>query len=301
MRSTLRSWRPQIVHAQDRRSGLVTAGLHRRASGPPVVLQTYHGVPDDVDQSWFTGVRRARPPSVYSKAVLTADAAVARSVTRTIVPSLVMGDFLHSRLHVPRNKLVHIDNGVTLPRANPPTGPIRRLLFVGLLIPRKGLLDLLDALRQPGVMPADATLDVVGDGPLRDEAEAVARQDPLAGRVRFLGYRTDIVDLVTHYDALVLPSRLEQQPLVVAQAMGAGKPVLATRTGGVPEMLEMPGLPDFLAQPGHVDGLASALTRLFGYPDPGGLGKQLAIRARAHYSAVASADAHLDLYRKLLV
>ena len=229
MRAAVRSWAPDVVHAQDRRSGLTMAGLDRIRGGPRAVVQTYHGVPDDVCESWFSGAEGARPPSRYTRAVLTADGAVARLLKRTIVPSSRMGDFLHSRVWVPRNKLVHIDNGVVLPPAAPTVGPIRRLLFVGMLIPRKGLTDLLHALSRPGVMPADASLDIAGDGPSRQEAEALARRPPLDGRVRFLGFRTDVTDLVTDYDALVLPSRMEQQPLVIAQAMAAGKPVLATR------------------------------------------------------------------------
>lgn len=57
-RSAIRSWRPDLVHAQDRRSGLVCAGMHRLPTGPRAVVHTYHGVPDDVTERWF----RACPP-----------------------------------------------------------------------------------------------------------------------------------------------------------------------------------------------------------------------------------------------
>ena len=300
MRSMLRSWQPEVVHAQDRRSGLVVTGLDRLRGGPRVVVQTYHGVPDDVGESWFRGMERSQPPSIYSRTVLAADAVIARQIKRTVVPSSTMGEFLHSRLHVPRERLAHIDNGVHLPPAEPVVGPVRRLLFVGLLIPRKGLVDLLHALRRPGVMPVDATLTIAGDGPSRDEAEKLAQCPPLIGRVQFLGFRNDVADLMSRHDALVLPSRMEQQPLVIAQAMGAGRPVLATRTGGVPEMLEIPGLPHYLASPCDVDGLATALTRLFGSSHPDELGRKLASRARDRYSAAASAAAHLKLYDAML-
>ncbi len=195
---------------------------------------------------------------------------------------------------------MHIDNGVELPRAVPTIGPIRRLLFVGMLIPRKGLADLLLALSRPGVMPADAILDIAGDGPSRQEAEALAQRAPLDGRVRFLGFRTDVTHLMTDYDALVLPSRMEQQPLVIAQAMAAGKPVLATRTGGVAEMVEIPGQPNYLAQPGDVDGLAAAITELFDNPNPNGLAKELVVRAQNRYSIAACSASHVELYESVL-
>jgi glycosyltransferase involved in cell wall biosynthesis len=299
MRSILQTWRPDVVHAQDRRSALVVAGPHL-SRGPGAFVWTYHGVPYDVTERWFSGTTRAGPPSFYSRAVLAADAVVARRMKCMVVPSSAMGEFLRSRLRVPRRKLVHIDNGVEFPESTPLRGPIRRLIFIGNLYPVKGLMDLLHALSRPGVMPADATLDVVGDGPERAEAEALARQPPLAGRVRFLGFRPGAEDLLPHHDALVLSSRIEQQPLVVAQAMGAGRPVLATRVGGVPEMLEVPGALQYLAPPGEIDALAAELVRLFANTDPAELGSKLASRARDRYSAAACAAAHLRLYESIL-
>jgi glycosyltransferase involved in cell wall biosynthesis len=299
MRTTLRSWRPDVVHAQDRRSALVVAGF-RVLRGPQAIVWTYHGVPYDVSEQWFRGAADAVPPSLNSRAVLAGDAVVARQLKRIVVPSTAMMEFLQSRLRVPRAKLVRIDNGVHLPEATPVRGSIRRLIFIGNLHPVKGLLDLLHALRRPNVMPSDATLDVVGDGPARAEAEALARRPPLAGRVRFLGFQPRAADLIPEHDALVLSSRIEQQPLVVAQAMGAGRPVLATRVGGVPEMLELPGLPRYLAPPGNIDALAAELVRLFANTDPAELGRRLASRARDRYSPVAAAASHLNLYDSIL-
>lgn len=298
MRAALRSWAPDIVHAQDRRSGLVTCGIDHMAGRPLSVVHTYHGVPDDTGEPWFSGRGGATPPSLRSRVVLAADAVLARTVNRIVVPSSTMGSFLTSRLRVPAHKIVHIDNGVYLPVARPLAAPIRRLLFIGLLVPRKGLADILLALQRPGVMPADATLTVAGDGPSRAEAETLAV--PLGGRVRFLGYRADVADLLSSHDAVVLPSRMEQQPLVIAQAMGAGRPVLATRTGGVPKMVEIPGVPTYLAEPGDVDSLSRALARLFDEPDAARLGESLSARARLRYSIEACVNAHLDLYSGIL-
>jgi len=296
MRSALRSWQADVVHAQDRRAALAVAAFPRR---PKAVVWTYHGLPYDVEEQWFRGAAHARPPSVYSCAVLAGDALVARRVRRMVVPSLAMEEFLHTRLRVPRRTLTRIDNGVALPDAKPLHGPIRRLIYIGNLYPAKGLTDLLHALSLPDVMPADATLDVVGDGPVRAEAEELARST-LRGRVHFHGFRPGAADLISQYDALVLSSRLEQQPLVVAQAMGAGRPVLATRVGGVPDMLDVPGTPRYLAPPGDIDALATELVRLFANSDPADLGRKLASHARRRFSAVNSAAAHLKLYDSLL-
>ena len=297
-RAALRRWRPTIVHAQDRRAGLVVAGMQWRPGGPRAVVQTYHGVPDDVTQPWFSGARGADGPSRYSRMVLLGDAAVAAASTRTVVPATAMGDFLRQRLRIPAGRIVHLDNGVLLPEAAPPVGPVRRLLFVGLLVERKGLVDLLTALQRPGVLRDGVTLTVAGDGPARPAAERLAASPALAGRVEFLGYRTDVPELLATHDALILPSRMEQQPLVVAEAMGAGKPVLATDTGGVAEMLDVPGS-RYLARPGDVDSIAAALVRLLADREPGELGRALADRARRLYSVERSAAAHLAFYQSL--
>lgn len=298
-RSALRSWQPTIVHAQDRRAGLVVAGMQWFPGGPRAVLQTYHGVPDDVTEPWFRGERGADGPSGYTRLVLAGDAATAAASTRTVVPATAMGEFLHRRLRISDQRIVHLDNGVVLPEATPPVGPVRRLLFVGLLVERKGLVDLLTAMQRPGVLRDGVTLTVAGDGPARAEAERLAAGPGLAGRVEFLGFRTDVPDLLADHDALLLTSRMEQQPLVVAEAMGAGKPVLATDTGGVAEMLDIPGY-RYLARPGDVGSIEAALVRLLTDPDSGRVGRSLADRARRRYSVERSAAAHLELYDTLI-
>ncbi|SDD75977.1 glycosyltransferase family 4 protein [Actinokineospora iranica] len=298
-RAALRAWRPDIVHAQDRRAGLVSAGLHLLRHGPRAVVHTYHGVPDDVGEAWFRG-GPAAGPSRYTKFVLAADAAVARAVSRTVVPASAMGRFLRERLRVPGKRLAHIDNCVELPPCHPPAGPVRHLVFVGLLVERKGILHLLRALATPGLLPPDATLTVVGDGPQRARAEELAARAPLAGRVRFLGFRTDVAALLRQADAFVLASTMEQQPLAVAEAMAAGKPVLATDTGGVADMLAVDGAARYLAAPGDVADLATHLRALFADPDPATTGRLLAEHARARFSPEVCARRHLALYRDLL-
>lgn len=289
-RAALAAWRPDVVHAQDRRAGLVGAGLRSRCP----VVHTYHGVPDDVGEAWFRGVPGASGPSAYTRTVLAADALVARAVHRTVVPAAAMGRFLRSRLRVPAGALAHIDNCVDPVEAHPPVGPVRKLVFVGLLVPRKGLSTLLHALATPGTAPPGATLTVVGDGPQRQEAEAEARR--LGCRADFLGFRGDVPDLLRAHDALVLPSTMEQQPLVVAEAMAAGKPVLATDTGGVADMLGGAG---HLAAPGSAADLAAGLRALFADPDPGRTGRLLAARARERFTPEVCAQRHWELYRDI--
>ncbi|MET0190600.1 MAG: glycosyltransferase family 4 protein [Pseudonocardia sediminis] len=293
LHAQLRAWAPDVVHAQDRRAGLVLTGM-RWSRDRPRLLQTYHGVPEDVTEPWFRGLPAAANPSRYTRATLAADAVVGRVLDRTVVPSEPMRRFLHDRLRLPGARLVHIDNGLELGPPQPPRRPVRRLLVVGLLLARKGIGDLLAALARPGTMPADAHLTIAGDGPER--AAIAASAAGFGGRVEMLGFRSDVPELMRAADAVVVPSRMEQQPLVVIEAMAAGKPVVATDTGDVATMLDDPRL---LAVPGDVDSLAAALRRLFDDPDPAATGRALAQRAAARYSAATAARAHLDLYAAL--
>ncbi|SFJ71588.1 glycosyltransferase family 4 protein [Amycolatopsis regifaucium] len=294
-RAVIRDWRPDVVHAQDRRAGLVAAGLRFSRGVRPALVQTYHGVPDDVAEPWFRGAPGAGGPSAYTRAVLAGDASVARLLDHTIVPAETMGRFLKRRLAVPARRLTQIDNCVEPVEPRPPHGKVRHLIFVGLLVPRKGILDLLAALGALGVLPRDARLTVVGDGPQRAEAELAAQAPPLRGRVTFLGFRPDVTALVADADALVLPSTMEQQPLVVAEAMAAGKPVIATDTGGVADMLGSAGL----VPPGDVRALATRLRELFADPVPARTGIRLAARAQERFAPDRCARRHLDLYRSL--
>ncbi|MCO5595385.1 hypothetical protein L7F22_049427 [Adiantum nelumboides] len=122
----------------------------------------------------------------------------------------------------------------------------------------------------------------------------------LGRRIRLLGFRADVPELMRAADAVAVPSRMEQQPLVVIEAMAAGKPVLATDTGDTATMLAAPGAARFIAAPGEPESLATALRALFADPDPGLTGTLLAARAAERYSAPASARSHLALYRSLL-
>lgn len=303
-RRQILDWNPDVVHAQDRRSGLVCARLGVLAGlvgqSRPIVVHTYHGVPDDVSQAWLDD-RAAPGPSRYTRAVLAADAVVARSVARTVVVAAPMRDFLVERLHVPGGRVVHIDNGLALPEGvRPAAGPVRRLLFVGLLVERKGVDVLLRALARsardtPG---GPVRLTVVGDGPHRAGLEGLRDTLGLHDRVDFLGFRSDVAHLMAKHDAFVLPARMEQQPLVLIEAMAVGLPVVATDVGGVADMLGGRGR---LVPPDDVDALAAAVTELVHSDgtDRARAAAELSRYAQARFSVDVCLEQHLDLYLEL--
>ncbi|MDQ1400498.1 MAG: hypothetical protein QOK20_2430, partial [Acidimicrobiaceae bacterium] len=111
----------------------------------------------------------------------------------------------------------------------------------------------------------DHCLLIAGKGRLRHELEAAAAEMGLGPRVRFLGVRSDIPELIAASDAVVLSSRFEGLPNVVMEAMAGARPVVATRVGGAPELVE-DGVSGILVHPGDPDALASAMHKVMAAP-----------------------------------
>lgn len=116
----------------------------------------------------------------------------------------------------------------------------RAVLAVGRLSREKGHADLLVAFRRlvASEPSAKAALFVVGDGPERPRLEAQAAALGVGGRVRFVGQQRDVRPFYAAADVLALPSHSEGSPYVLLEAMAARLPIVATRVGGVPEMVE---------------------------------------------------------------
>jgi len=153
-----------------------------------------------------------------------------------------------------------------------------RLITVGRLSPEKGQTCLLEAFAA-ACAQNDATLTIVGHGPLAAELKARAEQLGIAGRVRFtgrLGTRETMAEIAAH-DALVLPSFMEGLPVVLIEALALGRPVIATQVAGIPEAV-VHGHNGLLVPPLDVAALAKAIEALVGTP---ALREQLAANARA--------------------
>jgi glycosyltransferase involved in cell wall biosynthesis len=127
---------------------------------------------------------------------------------------------------------------------------------------QKGIAFLLDAARQVLAREPAIRFLIAGDGPLRADLEAKARQMELGDRVVFLGYRRDVPDLISSYDAYVLPSLWEGLPLALIEALAIGKPVVCTSVGGNPEIVE-DAVNGFVVPPRDSAALADRILRLY--------------------------------------
>lgn len=132
----------------------------------------------------------------------------------------------------------------------------RLLLAVGRFHEQKDYPNLFHALAEMSVNGIQYQLCIAGDGPLRDDLEALVARLGIADRVRFLGIRHDVADLLSAADIFVLSSASEGFGLVVAEAMACERVVVATDCGGVREVVGEAG---YLVKPKDSKALAQAL------------------------------------------
>ncbi len=136
------------------------------------------------------------------------------------------------------------------------------LLYLGRLSVEKGPDVLVQALAILG-KSVPYRLTILGDGPLRPALEQQVENAGLRDTVRFLGFKSSIQDDLMATDVLVMPSRTEGLPMALIEATAAGKPVVAARVGGIPELIE-DGVTGLLAAPDDPKALAGRLERMFG-------------------------------------
>ena len=178
-------------------------------------------------------------------------------------------------------RAVVIHNGTDCERFSPPAPAERWRLrealgvsqsalvvaAVGRLSEEKGWTTLIEAVAR---LPQDRSRDVhwmiAGDGPLRPTLEEQIARHALSERVHLLGFRRDVPAILGAADVVVLPSHQEGIPNVLCEAMAMARPVVATRVGGVPELVEE-GRSGLLVEPKEPQGLADALERLLADPN----------------------------------
>jgi glycosyltransferase involved in cell wall biosynthesis len=183
----------------------------------------------------------------------------------------------HNRIRA--DKVRVIINAIDLTRykaEGPPQPERRRELGIPAHVPLCGivgrlsaekdhrtLLLALDVLRKSGSL---AHLVIVGGGPLEGELKSLVESLGLSESVHFLGFRSDVAQLLPLFDVFVLSSTEEGISLTLIEAMAAGLPIVATRVGGNPEVV-VEGETGVLIEAGQPEALASALESLLGDPD----------------------------------
>lgn len=204
---------------------------------------------------------------------------------------------------IPKDKLVTINNGIDVDVF----GGIRErrsgdeFVFgiVGRLVPVKDHHCLLCAFATVLTQLPRCRLTILGDGPLRVELEQRAGDLGIAGKVRFLGYGSDVAGFYRTVDAAVLCSVSEGLPLSALEAMAAGVPIVATSVGGLPDLVNGSAC-GWLCPPGKPEALAAVMLEAAMFRDEscvrGERGRSFAV---AEYSLGRMADSYEQLFIRL--
>jgi len=211
----------------------------------------------------------------------------------------------------PADRIRYMPNGIDIDRFAPDPERRRALrgelslgsaftfLAVGRMTEQKDWPNLLDA-AVDALRPEDRLL-VVGDGELHDDVAAGISHRGLDDRVKMLGVRTDIPDLMRAADAYVMSSAWEGLPIVLLEASAAGLPMIATRVGGNDQIVR-PGRSGWLVPPRSSEALAQAMIAARSLPEQARA--MMGVDARAHvarsYSMAAIAREWVALYEDLL-
>ena len=292
----VRRGRYDIVHTHISKAG-VLGRLAARLAGVPVVIHTYHGAVEEVARPGATGTLFRwveRSMARCSDRLLAVSADTARSC-------LAMGIGRDDQYRV-------IHNGIDLQRfANwrgaPPFALPSGATVVGVvgsLTAEKRVDVLIEAVEQLRVRIPDLHLFIVGDGPLRGTLNRLVAQRGLEGCTHLVGLVEDVRPWLAHFDVLVAPSGSEGLPTVLLEALAMGCPIIASRVGGIPEIVQ-DGYNGALVTPGDPVALASALARLLGDDrqrmDMGRNGRST---ATAKFGLESMLRLTEDLYRELL-
>ena len=276
-----REERPHIVHTHTSKAGLLGRWAARLA-GVPVIIHTPHG-------HVFWGYFNRWKTAVYIFLErLTA------TITDRIITLTGQEKKDHLRYHIAReNKFTVIHSGVDLSRfANVQahgTEMKKKLGIpkgtfvvgtVGRLTAIKGHKYLIEAARKILLTRPDMTFIFLGDGELMNDLKSQAASSGIYDKVRFLGWREDVAEVMSTFDLFVLPSLNEGMGKVLVEAMAMGKPIIASHVGGISDLVknEENGL---LVPPEDAEAIARSILILHSSPmkrkEMGEKGKAIAV------------------------
>ncbi|MGE5591801.1 MAG: glycosyltransferase family 4 protein [Bacillota bacterium] len=296
--------RYDVLHAQDTTAARALARL--RLPGQPLVasLHAYRAGRSRLDKGPRQQVRRV------TRYLELEEKLGASAPDRVLFPSLWLMTLFSDHYVLDPQSLRHVPYGLDLddfrlsglprpPEAEAANGR-KVLLCPARLAPEKGQTHLLATLALLAKRRRDFVCWFAGDGPSRAALEAEARRLRLKERAVFLGSRTDMPALMAAADVVVVPSVQDNLPFVVMEAQAAGKAVVASRTGGIPEMVDG-GRSGLLVSPGDEHELAGALALLLDNPDlTSSLGRQARIRAARRWDGARMVSDILGIYQEMI-
>jgi N-acetyl-alpha-D-glucosaminyl L-malate synthase BshA len=259
----------------------------------------------------FTEHGRHWPDLVSAKRRLVNRLVLDRLADRVTGVSAFSAQALSTRDGFRSNRIQVIENGIDVSRYERPVDrealrrrlqldPDRRYIAtIARFHPVKDHPTLLRAFAIVSKAIDDVDLLLAGDGPLRPELERLVDELGIQGRVRFLGVRSDVADLLAAADLFALSSLSEAASLTVLEAMASGTPVVVTDVGGNPEMIRR-GVDGQLTPRGDATAMAETMIRVLREPQlAASMAARAAERARTTYPLERTVDRYYELYREL--
>jgi glycosyltransferase involved in cell wall biosynthesis len=289
------AWKPDVVHSHMVHANLMARAL-RLFVRIPALVSTIHS-PDEGGRLKMAFYRSTH--GLVDQMTIVSEAAANRFVTEGIVP---------------RELLRVIPNGVDTERFRGVAAEARESLrqslqlenefvwiAVGRFEPPKDYPTMLRAFAWVGERRPDSVLLLVGQGSLQAETESLVRELGLDHRVRFLGIRNDVPELMSAGDGYLMSSAWEGMPVVLLEAAAAGLPIVATAVGGNHEVV-CDKESGFLVPPRDPDALGDAMLRLIGRSETQrrSMGEWGREHVRAHYGLGRMVERWEDLYREVL-
>lgn len=301
----IRRERPSILHTHTAKAGAVgrIAALLAGSARPPIIVHTFHG---HVLRGYFN--------PLTTLGFRTLERWLARITTVLVAVSPEVRDDLVRLRVAPASKFSVIRLGIQLDERiealDDARAETRRQLglspdafvvgWVGRMTAVKRTDDVLKTMQLLVAGGVDAYVLLVGDGPDREHLEQYAHELGVTKRCLFVGYQEDVGRFYSAIDALLLPSANEGTPVSVIEALAAQRPAVATRVGGVPDIVRE-GVDGFLVEVGDAQGLADRLAELDADPERRArMGAEGRARVLERYAVQRLVDDIDRLYRSLL-
>ena len=272
LRRAMRSFKPDVVHTHSSKAGIL-GRFAARLEKVPVVVHTVHGF-------GFTPLQSATQRLIFRSVermmarwtdhfVLVAESDLKRGVEMGLFPP-ERATVIRAAVDLERYRSG--GDGTETRRRLDLSPDVPVVTQIGNFKAQKAPFDFVKMAAAVHGRNPEAQFVMVGDGPLRAEAEELARSLDIADSMRFCGWWDDVPGLLAATDVSVLTSRHEGLPCSVVESLAAGVPVVATAVDGTVEVVR-PGVNGFLAAAGDVIALADHVCAILESPD---LGRRLA-------------------------
>jgi glycosyltransferase involved in cell wall biosynthesis len=262
LRDVVREWRPDIVHAQD---ALGSGYTSLKSVHVTPVLVSVHGIVREEVNHLSPGLERVRARLLG----VPVERYCIRHARFLAAPTRYAEQYFGSQI---RGRLWEIGNPIAERFFAIDTAPEPgRILYTGAVIPRKRLVDLVEAMPLILSVVPDARLRIAGselDAAYARRVRGRVHEHGLEARVAFLGALSpdEMVDEYRRASMVVLPSAQETSPMVIGEAMAAGVPVVATKVGGVPYLVD-DGVTGHVVEVGDVEALGERIAAILGDPE----------------------------------